>query len=129
SRDARPGAGRSARRDACRRIGRGRECRAGNVRASNREGRRYRPVAPIHELHEFRGSTVAAGDSKIAESLVAPGTVEGMFHDGEQFDVRIAEVFDVRYELLAQFAVAQPSIVVFGHAAPGAGMDFVDGDW
>ena len=86
-------------------------------------------VAPIHELHEFRGSTVAAGDSKIAESLVAPGTVEGMFHDGEQFDVRIAEVFDVRYELLAQLAVAQPAIVVFRRAAPGAQMDFVDGDW
>src|SRR6266513_2402053 len=83
----------------------------------------------VSVTREIRGRTVAAGGSKIAESLVAPGTVEGMFHDGEQFDVRIAEVFVVRYELLAQFAVAQPSIVVFGHAAPGAGMDFVDGDW
>ena len=51
-----------------------------------------------------------------------------MFHDGKQFDVRVAEILDVRNELIAEFAVGEPAIVVLGDAAPGAEMDFVDGD-
>src|SRR5882724_813445 len=85
-------------------------------------------VAAIDEFHELRGSAEAAGGGEVAERLVAPGAVERMLHDGEQFDMCVAEIFDVGDELVAQFAVAQPPIVIFGDAAPGTEMDFVDGD-
>src|SRR5258708_38308324 len=85
-------------------------------------------VTAIDEFHEFGGSTVAAGGGKVAESLGTPGAVERMLHDGEQFDVRVAEILDVRYELFAELVVIEPTIVVFGDAAPGTEMDFVDGD-
>ncbi len=58
-------------------------------------------VTAIDELHEFAGSAVAARSGKVAESLVAPGTVEGMFHDGEKFDVGVAEILGVGNKLVA----------------------------
>jgi len=69
-------------------------------------------MAAIHEFHEFGGSAVAASGGKVAESLVAPGAVEGMLHDGEQLDVGVTEILDVWDELIAKLAVAQPAIVV-----------------
>ena len=36
-----------------------------------------------------------------AERLVAPGAVEGMLHDGEQFDVGVAKFFYVGDKLVA----------------------------
>src|SRR5277367_4939137 len=86
-------------------------------------------VAAVDKLHKLSGRAVAAGGSEIADGLVAPGTVERVLHDGKQLDMCVAEVFDVRNELIAQFAVVEPAVVVFGHAAPGAEVDFVDGDW
>ena len=44
-------------------------------------------VAAIDKFHEIGGSAEAAGGGEVAERLVAPGAVEGMLHDGEQFDV------------------------------------------
>ena len=58
-------------------------------------------MAPVDELHEFGGGAIAAGGGEVAESLVAPGAVEGMLHDGEQFDMGIAEIFHVGDELVA----------------------------
>src|SRR5713226_2700734 len=69
-------------------------------------------VTAVHKFHEFGGSAVAAGGGKVAESLVSPGAVEGMLHDREQLDVRVAEILDVRDELVAELAVGQPAIVV-----------------
>src|SRR2546425_9131197 len=85
-------------------------------------------VAAVDEFHELSGRAVAAGGGEIAESLVAPGPVVGMLHDGKQLDVGVAEVFDVGDELAGKFAVIQPAIVVFGDAAPGAEMNFINGD-
>ena len=85
-------------------------------------------MAAVDKFHEIGGRAVAAGGGEVAERLVAPGAVEGMLHDGEQLDVRVAEIFDVGDELVAEFAVGEPAIVIFGDAAPGAEMDFVDGD-
>src|SRR6266705_567909 len=85
-------------------------------------------VAAVDEFHELSGRAVAAGGREIAESLVAPGAVVGMLHDGKQLDVGVAEVFEVRNELASKFAVIQPAVVVFGDAAPGAEMNFVYGD-
>ena len=58
-------------------------------------------VTAIDEFHEFGGSAVAAGGGKVAEGLVAPGAVEGMLHDGEQLDVRVAEILDIGDQLVA----------------------------
>src|SRR5208282_6204943 len=60
-------------------------------------------VAAVDKLHEFSGGAVAAGGGEVANRLIAPGTVERMLHDGKQLDVRIAEIFYIRYELIAEF--------------------------
>src|ERR1700676_4846452 len=83
-------------------------------------------VAAVDEFHEFRGRAVAASSGEIANCLIAPGTIEGMFHDGKQFDVGVAEIFDVGNELIAEFAVSEPAIVILGNATPRAEMDFVN---
>src|ERR1700732_873529 len=71
-------------------------------------------VAAVDEIHEVRGRAIAAGGrgraiaaggSVIAQRLVAPGAVEGMLHDGQQFDVGVAEVSYVRDKLIAEFSV------------------------
>ena len=86
-----------------------------------------RDVAAVDEFHELRGRAKAAGDGVVAERLIAPGTVEGMLHDGEQLDVRVAQLFHVGNELVGYFAVGEPAVAFLGNAAPGAEMDFVDG--
>lgn len=48
-----------------------------------------------------------------------------MLHDGEKFDVGVAEVLDVGNELIGEFAIGEPAIVVLGNAAPGAEMHLV----
>src|SRR5260370_32758549 len=58
-------------------------------------------VAAVDKFHELGGRAVAAGGRKVAEGLVAPGAVEGMFHDGEEFYVGEAEILHVRDELVA----------------------------
>jgi len=85
-------------------------------------------VAGVDEEHEVGGGAVAGGGGEIAEGLVAPGGVEGMLHDGEKFDMGIAHLEDVGNELCGEFAVGEPAIVFAGDAAPGAEMNFVDGD-
>src|SRR6266436_3689920 len=85
-------------------------------------------VAAIHKFHKFSRASEAAGCGVIPESLVAPGTIVGMLHDGEEFNVRVAEIFHIRNEMVAEFAVVEPAVVIFRNAAPGAKMHFVDGD-
>src|SRR5215469_5718702 len=76
------------------------------------------PVAAIDELHEFRRGAVTAGGGEVAQSLVSPGAVIRMFHHRKQFDVRIAEFFNVRNELIAKLAISEPAIVILGDPAP-----------
>ena len=85
-------------------------------------------MTAIDKLHEFGGRTVAAGGGEVAESLVAPRTVEGVLHYREQLDVGVAEIFYIGDELIGEFAIREPAIVLLGDAAPGTEMDFVDGD-
>ena len=85
-------------------------------------------MTAVDKLHELGGGTMAAGGGEIAESLVAPGTVEGMLHYREQFDVGVAEIFYVGDELVGEFAIREPAIVLLGDAAPRAEVDLVDGN-
>src|SRR5690349_13650876 len=85
-------------------------------------------VASVNELHKFLRRTVAAGGGEVTKSLVTPGAVVRMLHDGKQLDVGVAEFLDVRNELIAELAVGEPAIVILGDAAPGAEMNFVNGN-
>src|SRR5215813_3778689 len=48
-----------------------------------------------------------------------------MLHDWEQFDVRVAKLFDVGNQLIAELFIAEPAVVVLWNAAPRAKMHFV----
>ncbi len=49
-----------------------------------------------------------------------------MFHDGQKFDVRVAELLDVGNQLVGELAVAEPAIVFFRNTPPGAEVHFVN---
>jgi len=83
-------------------------------------------VAAVDEVHEISGSAETAGGGVVAEGLIAPGAVKRMLHDGEKFDVRVAELLHVGEELFGEFAIREPAIVFFRNPAPRAKMDFVD---
>ena len=85
-------------------------------------------VAAINKFHEVCGRAESAGGGEIAKGLIAPRTVVGMLHDGEQFDVGVAKAFHVGNELVGEFAVAEPAIAIFRDAPPRAEMNFVDTD-
>src|ERR1700684_2107092 len=82
-------------------------------------------MAAVDEFHEFSGRAIAAGGGEVADRLIAPRTIERMLHEGKQLDVGVAQIFDVRNELVPEFAIGEPAIAFFRNAAPGAEMDFV----
>ena len=51
-----------------------------------------------------------------------------MLHDGQQFEVCVAEFFYVRNELIGEFPIGEPAVGVFRNAPPGTEMNFVNGD-
>src|SRR5205807_7533598 len=75
-------------------------------------------MAAIDEVHEIGGRAEAAGGGEVAERLIAPGAVEGMLHDGQQFDMRVAEFFYVGNELVGKFTIREPAVGVFRYAPP-----------
>ena len=106
-------------------------------------------VALIYEVHEVLGGAEAGSAGVVADDLVAPGSVVGMFSDGEHFDVGEAEFFDVGDEFGGEFSVGEETGTGFfvrdddnrfGFAVradrgycgipmhPGAEVEFVDGD-
>src|ERR1035437_7121942 len=82
----------------------------------------------IHQVHEIRGRAEAAGGSVIADDFISPGAVEGEFHDGKKFDMRITRLLHIVGELHRHFPVSQPTVSLLRHSPPGAEMDFIDGD-
>ena len=78
------------------------------------------------ELAELVGQPVAARRREVAGALIAPRVVERMLRDGQQLDVREAEVRDVVGELARDLAVAQET--ARGPAAPRAEVHLVDRD-
>src|SRR5258708_38951166 len=69
-----------------------------------------RLVAAVDKFHEFGGSAGAAGGSEVAEGLVAPGTIEGMFPDGGEVGVGVAEIFQVGDGVGAEVAIADAAV-------------------
>ena len=85
-----------------------------------------------YPVHDHADTVLVAGIDKVAEiirraetlcrrkhadGLVAPGAVERMLRDGQQFDMRESEVLDVRHELACEVAIGQVKPVIL--AAPG----------
>ena len=83
-------------------------------------------MAAVHEVHEIGGRAEAAGHREIADGLVAPGSVEGMLHDGHQFDVRVAHLLHVGDQFVGEFAIGEPAIAFGGLAPPRADVNFVN---
>ena len=52
-------------------------------------------MAGVDEIAEVVGSAEARGGRVVAGDLIAPGAGEGVLHDGQQFEVRVAEVAHV----------------------------------
>ena len=82
----------------------------------------------IHQVHEIRGRAESAGGCVIADDFIAPGAIEGVLHDGEKLDVRIARLLHIVGELHGHFPVSQRTVSLLRHPPPGAEMDFIDGD-
>ena len=83
-------------------------------------------MASVDEIHEIGGRAEAAGHRVVADSLIAPRRVERMFHDRQQFDMRVAHLFHVRHKFVRQFPVSEPAIALVRFLAPGTGVYLVD---
>ena len=62
-------------------------------------------VQPVNERHEILGRAEAAGGGEIAQCLIAPGAEEGMFHDGQEFDMGKAGPQHVFGEMIGHFHI------------------------
>ena len=83
-------------------------------------------AAGRHEARETVGRTEARGRRVHAQRLVAPGSVERMFGDRQQLDVREAELGDIGRQRRGQIVPAVETAV--GMAPPRAEVDLVDRD-
>ena len=84
-------------------------------------------VQVIDQVGEvLRGAPAAAG-REVAGGLVPPGAVEGVLHYREELNVGEPHLLAVPRELRSEFAVGQPAVAVFGHAAPRADVHLVGG--
>ena len=61
----------------------------------------------VDEIAEVVRSAVAAGGREIARGLIAPGQVEGVLGDRQQFDVGEAHVLHIGCQPMGQFAVVE----------------------
>ena len=74
-------------------------------------------VQVVDEVHQVLRAAVTGRRREVAGGLVAPGTVERVLHDRQQFDVGEAERLHVGREQRRQLAVGQRA-VTFLHLAP-----------
>src|SRR5216683_411568 len=85
-------------------------------------------VQIVDEVHEILRRAVTRRGSEVTRGLISPGTVEGMLHDGKQFDVGESELIHVVGEAGRDLAISERTVVLFGDAHPGAEMNLVDRD-
>ncbi|GIX31999.1 MAG: hypothetical protein KatS3mg124_2471 [Porticoccaceae bacterium] len=81
-------------------------------------------VEGVHQGLEPLGGAVAGGGRVESEGLVAPGTVEGMLRQGQEFHVGEAHLRHVGHQLLGELGVAEAPLA---RPPPGAGVHLVDG--
>ena len=80
----------------------------------------------VHEVHEVGGCPKPAGWSEVAGCLISPRTIEGMFHDRKELNMRKSGVMDVVSQNRGQFAIGQPPITFRRYPLPRTEMHFVD---
>lgn len=85
-------------------------------------------VADLAEFHEVVRSSEATGRSEIARCLVAPRSVERVFVDRHQLNVRVAQVLHVLDQQVRQLAIIVKLSSITG-PFPGPEMHFVNGNW
>ncbi len=86
-----------------------------------------RGVGGIDEIAEIFTGAEAAGRRVEAGRLVAPAAVERVFVHRQQFEVGETHPFCIWHQLVCQFAVAKPEVIV-GMAAPGTEVHFINRD-
>jgi len=74
------------------------------------------------------GVPYRAGGGEVARRLVAPGSVEGVLHHGQELDVGEPEALQVLAERLGQLAIVERAVPFFRTPAPGPDVHLVDGD-
>ena len=84
-------------------------------------------VAIVHKIVEVVGRAKATGGGEIACDLIAPGAVVGVFGDGQEFDVGVADFLRMGYQLVGQLPVTNKAVILRS-PLPTAQMDFVDVD-
>ena len=63
-------------------------------------------VQVIHQIHEILRRAVARSGGEIAGGLVSPGTVEGMLHHRQEFDVSEAHASGIFGEARRGLAIS-----------------------
>jgi len=81
----------------------------------------------IHQIHEILRRAVARCGGEISGGLISPGTVEGMLHYRQKFDVGEAHSPHVFGKARRSLAIAKRTIVFFWDTHPRAQMNFVNG--
>ena len=81
-------------------------------------------MAGIDQRGKILRRAEPAGRREQAGRLIAPGAVERMLADRQEFDMGEAEIADIARKLLGQLAIGQPLVVAL--APPRAEMDLVD---
>ena len=74
-------------------------------------------VEIVHQVHEILRRAVTRSWGEVAGRLVSPGAIERMFHDGQEFDVREAQLSYVFGQARSSFAIGERAIVLFGNPA------------
>src|SRR5215510_8526161 len=83
-------------------------------------------VQRVNEIHKVLWRAIATCGGKESSDLVAPGTVEGMLHHGQEFDVRVSQALYVLGQPWGQFTIAQETVIVLRHPTPRAQMHLVN---
>src|ERR1700747_808741 len=71
----------------------------------------------VHEIHEVGGVSKAAGGGEVTGRFISPGTIKGMLHYGEQFDVGETCAVDIVCQQRGDFAVTEPPVRFLGHSS------------
>ena len=83
-------------------------------------------VQGVNEIHKILRRAIAPCGSKEAGDLVAPGPIEGMLHDGQEFDMRKSQALHVLGQPGGQLAIAEGTVVLLRHPAPGTQVHLVN---
>ena len=83
-------------------------------------------MSRIDEGHKVFRRSVAAGDGEIAGGLIAPGSIEWVLGNRQQFNMGIAHTLHVWDELFGKLRVGHPAIPFLGNTHPGSKVDLVN---